>query len=261
MTESLLISIDPSGVAKVMLNRPDLHNAFDDGLIAALTDCFGKLDADPMVRAVILHGAGKSFSAGADLNWMRRMAGYSEAENLADAGRLAAMLQRFDRLSKPTVVAVHGNCFGGGLGLVACADIAIASETALFCLSEVRLGLIPAVISPYVVRAMGVRAARRYALTAERFGAPEALRLGFIHSVVGDNLLRSAVDSVVAALVAGAPEAQAITKALFTEVAGRAIDAEVTALTAKAIAEKRASAEAQDGLGAFFEKRKPGWQR
>jgi methylglutaconyl-CoA hydratase len=260
MTDALLTSIDPKGVVTVTLNRPELHNAFDDQLIGALTACFRKVDADPDVRAVILHGAGKSFSAGADLNWMRRMAGYSEAENLADAARLATMLQVFDTLSKPTIVAVHGNCFGGGLGLVACADIAIASETAVFCLSEVRLGLIPAVISPYVVRAMGARGARRYALTAERFGAQEALRLGFVHSVVGDNMARSAVDSVAAALVAGAPEAQAITKTLITEVDNRPIDADVAAMTAKAIAEKRASAEAREGLGAFFEKRKPGWQ-
>lgn len=261
MTEILLTSIDPRGVITATLNRPDVHNAFDDQLVAALTDCFRKAEADPTVRALILQGAGKSFSAGADLNWMGRMSGYSDAENIADAERLAVMLQVFDCLSKPTIVAVHGNCFGGALGLVACADIAIASETATFCLSEVRLGLIPAVISPYVVRAMGVRASRRYALTAERFGAQEALRLGFVHSVVTDNVARSAVESVAAAIVAGAPEAQGVTKRLIAEVSSRAIDDDVMALTAKAIAEKRASAEAKEGLAAFFDKRKPEWPR
>ncbi len=261
MTETVLCSVDPRGVATVTLNRPELRNAFDDALIAALTDIFRKLDADPAVRAVVLRGAGKSFSAGADLNWMRRMASYGEAENIADARALAGMLQAFDLLSKPTIAGVHGHCFAGGMGLAACADIVIAADATLFCLSEVRLGLVPGAISPYVIRAIGPRAMRRYTLTAERFDAAEARHLGLVQTVVPEAELDAAIAAMLGVLVAGGPQAQAQSKRLIAGVAGRPIDAEVTEYTARAIAEARASAEARDGLAAFFEKREPGWRR
>ena len=260
MTDTLLCSVDPRGVATVTLNRPELHNAFDDRLIAALTARFRALDANASVRCVVLRGTGRSFSAGGDLNWMRRMADYSEAENLDDARRLAAMLRAFDRLAKPTVAAVHGNCFAGALGLVACADVAIAAESAVFCLSEVRLGLVPATIGPYVVRAMGVRAIRRYALTAERFGAAEALRLGLVHEAVPEDGFDAAVERIVAALSQGGPQALARSKALFAQIGDRPIDADVSEITIRAIAEARATAEAREGLAAFLEKRRPGWR-
>jgi methylglutaconyl-CoA hydratase len=256
-----LVSIDGAGVATVTLNRPELRNAFDDRLIADLTATFARLGADDAVRAVVLRGAGKAFSAGGDLNWMRRMAGYSEAENVADAKQLAKLMRTLDELPKPTVAAVHGACYAGGMGLVACADIAIAADDAVFSLSEVRLGLVPAVISPYVTRAIGPRAMRRYALTAEQIGAAEALRIGFVHEVVPAAGLDEAVGRVVAALAAGGVAAQAQTKELLAAVAFRPIDDAVTGRTAKTIAAARAGAEAREGLTAFFEKRKPAWQQ
>jgi methylglutaconyl-CoA hydratase len=260
MTENHLVAIE-DGVATVTLNRPDVHNAFDDALIAGLTRTFERLGKDPGVRIVVLRGSGKSFSAGGDLAWMRRMAGYSEAENMADAARLAAMLRALDTLPCPTIAAVHGACFAGGMGLVACADIALCADDAVFCLSEVRLGLVPATISPYVVRAMGARAARRYFLTAERFRAAEALRLGFVHEVVPADELGTAVGRMVATITESAPGAQARSKELLAHVGGHPISDALIGLTARVIAEARASDEAREGLAAFFEKRKPGWSR
>lgn len=260
MSENHLVTIE-NGVATVTLNRPELHNAFDDALIAGLTATFERLGADRAVRVVVLRGAGKSFCAGGDLGWMRRMAGYSEAENIADATRLATMLRALDQLPRPTIAAVHGACFAGGMGLVACADIAIAADDAVFCLSEVRLGLVPATISPYVVRAMGARAARRYFLTAERFRAAEALRLGFVHEVVPAVELDAAVARLVATLMESATGAQARSKELIAQVAGHPISDALIGLTARVIAEARASEEAREGLAAFFEKRKPRWSR
>lgn len=256
----LLASVDARGIATLTLNRPDVHNAFDDRLIAALTEQFLALDADRSVRAVLLRGAGKSFSAGGDLNWMQRVAGYGEAENLADAGTLARMLQAVDGLSKPVVAAVHGNCFAGGIGLVACADIAIATTEARFSLSEVRLGLVPATIGPYVIRAIGPRAARRYFLTAERFSAARAQELGLVHEVVAPAGFEVVIAGILEALTAGGPKALHASKKLIAEVAGRPIDAEVSDYTVRTIAQARASAEAREGLTAFFEKRKPDWQ-
>ncbi len=213
------------------------------------------------MRVVVLAAAGKSFSAGADLNWMRRMAGYSTAENEADARRLANLMQVLHGLAKPTVARVQGSAFGGGVGLVACCDIAIAAETAQFALTEVRLGLVPAVISPYVVAAIGPRAARRYFLTAERFDAAEAARLGLVHRVVPAAELDGAVAALVATLADGGPQAQRDAKALVAAVSGRAIDAALIEETVQRIAALRAGAEGREGIAAFLEKRPPAWRR
>ena len=253
------IDIDTRGIARVTLDRPAVHNAFDDALIAELTAAFRSLDGDDRVRVVVLAGAGKSFSAGGDLNWMKRMAGYGMAENLRDAEGLGALMSSLDRLAKPTVGLVQGAASGGGVGLVACCDIAIAASSAKFCLSEVKLGLIPAVISPYVVRAMGARAARRYFLTAEVFDAETARRLGLVHEVAPADGLEAAAAPIVDALLAAGPHAQAAAKALIARVAGAPIDDALVADTARRIAEIRATDEGREGVGAFLEKRKPRW--
>jgi len=255
----LLTERTEQGVATLRLNRPEVHNALDGALIAALTDALGQVDADPAVRTVLLAANGQSFSAGADLQWMRRMAEASEAENEADARALAELMRRLDRLSKPAVAAVQGPVFGGGVGLVACCDIAIAADTAVFALSEVRLGLIPAVVSPYVIAAIGPRAARRYFLTAERFDAAEALRLGLVHRVVPAAELTTATDRLLAMLAEGGPRAQAEAKRLIADVTGRPIDAALIDDTAGRIARIRASAEGREGIAAFLSKRKPSW--
>ncbi len=247
------------GEAVVTLNRPDVHNAFDDALIARLGDVLDQLARRSDVRVVVLAGAGKSFSAGADLGWMRRMAGYTEAENLADASRLARLMHRLDTMPMPTVARVHGAAIGGGVGLVACCDVALASTAAGFALSEVRLGLIPAVISPYVIGAIGPRAARRYMLTAERFDAGEARRIGLVHQVAEPDHLDALVKTVVDALKLGGPKALAETKRLALDVGGAPSEA-LRADTAERIARLRASPEGREGVTAFLEKRKPGWQ-
>ncbi len=247
-----------NGVGTVVMDRPDRHNAFDEHVIAELTAGFAKLGADDSVRAVVLRGTGKSFSAGADLDWMRRMAAYDESANLADARALAALMRTIDTLPKPTVALVHGAAYGGGVGLVACCDIAIATEAAAFSLSEVKLGLIPAVISPYVVRAIGARAARRYFLTAERFDAVEARRLGLVHELVAGDGLEEAARQVLAALRGNGPAAVRAAKDLVAAVAGRA-PAEVEDDCARRIAVIRAGDEGKEGVAAFLEKRKPSW--
>ncbi|OWJ59441.1 enoyl-CoA hydratase-related protein [Inquilinus limosus] len=247
-----------NGVGTVVMDRPDRHNAFDEHVIAELTAGFARLGADDSVRAVVLRGAGKSFSAGADLDWMRRMAAYDEAANLADAKALAALMRTIDTLPKPTVALVHGAAYGGGVGLVACCDIAIATEAAAFSLSEVKLGLIPAVISPYVVRAIGARAARRYFLTAERFDAVEARRLGLVHELVSGDGLEEAARQVLAALRGNGPAAVRAAKDLVAAVAGKA-PAEVEDDCARRIAAIRAGDEGKEGVAAFLEKRKPSW--
>ncbi len=260
MTDApLTTTIDDRGVAAVTLSRPELHNAFDEGLIAGLAEALGRLADDPAVRVVLLRAEGKSFSAGADLNWMRRMAGYGEAENLADAERLAALMAALDRLPRPTVAVVQGAAFGGGVGLIAACDMAVASEAASFSLSEVKLGLIPAVISPYVVDAIGVRAARRYMLTGERFDAATARRLGLVNEVVPADALEAAVERLVTALLACGPEAVAQCKDLIARVARGPIDQAMIADTAQRIARIRATDEGREGVAAFLEKRKPGW--
>lgn len=257
--EPLLVHTDDKGVCRVTLNRPDLHNAFDDALIKKLATTFHEMNHKPEVRAVVLCGNGKSFSAGADLNWMKRMADYTREQNFDDAMGLAEMLREIALCNKPVIAEVHGAAFGGGVGLVAACDIAIASERASFCLSEVKLGLIPAAISPYVVEAIGPRAARRYFVTAERFSAAEAHRLGLVHEVVGEDELSTKVDEVIAAVLAGGPLAQAAAKDLIFAVAHRPLSEEVLRDTSRRIAEIRVGDEGQEGLGAFLEKRKPSW--
>ncbi|HEX7967894.1 MAG TPA: enoyl-CoA hydratase-related protein [Stellaceae bacterium] len=258
---NILVATDARGVATAALNRPAIHNAFDDALIADLTAILRRLEADAAVRVVVLTGSGQSFSAGGDLNWMRRMAGYSEAENLADAMALAELLRTLNELAKPTVARVNGAAFAGGIGLIACCDIAIGAAEAVFSISEARLGLVPATISPYVVAAIGARAARRYFLTAERFSAAEAQRIGLVHDVVPRAELDAAVEKIVAALLEAGAGAQARSKRLIAEVQDRPVTEALLALTARAIAEARASAEGREGLAAFFDKRKPDWRR
>ena len=247
------------GVARVTLNRPELRNAFDDALISKLSQAFAELAVDRSVRVIVLAGNGPAFCAGADLNWMKRMAGYSYGENLADAKGLADMLAALDRLPKPTIARVHGPVFAGGTGLVAACDIAVGTPEAKFCLSEAKLGLSPATISPYVIRAMGERLARRYFLTAEVFDAQEAYRTGMLSLLVPAGELDSAVAELVKHLLAGGPESHAKIKALIRDVAGRRPDDAVAAETAKRIAEIRGSAEGREGIAAFLEKRKASW--
>jgi methylglutaconyl-CoA hydratase len=261
MTEStVLVSRDGRGVSTVTLNRPALHNAFDEALIQKLIATFESVATDNACRVMVLAGAGKSFSAGGDLNWMRRMAGYSYAENLADARELARLMRTLDRLAKPTVARIHGSVFAGGLGLVACCDIALAEQDTVFCVSEARLGLVPSVISPYLIRAIGARTARRYFLTAERFSAAEAHRIGLVHEVVPAAELDAKVAAIVAALLEGGPSSQARSKRLVSEVTDRPIEQPVIDITSRTISEARASDEAREGLDAFFEKRKPKWR-
>jgi len=257
----ILLSTDARGVATLTLNRPSLRNAFDDALIRGLAAAFGRVAADDAVRVVVLTGAGTAFSAGGDLNWMRRMAGYSEAENYADAMALAGMLRALDTMAKPTVARINGAAFAGGVGLICCCDVAVAAASAVFSISEVRLGLVPATIGPYVVAAIGARAARRYSLTAETFAAAEAQRIGLVHEIAPAEDLDAAVERVIAALLQGAPRAQGRAKRLVGEVDGRAVDADVMALTARTIAEARASAEGREGVNAFLDKRPPSWRR
>lgn len=247
------------GVATVTLDRPDIHNAFDEALIATLTETFVDLDDEPSVRVVVLAGAGRSFCAGADLNWMKRMAAFGDAENLRDATALAAMLRALYALSKPTIARVHGAAYGGGVGLIAACDIALAVPEATFALTEAKLGLIPATIGPYVIEAIGARQARRYFLTAERFGAPEALRIGLLHEIVAADRLDARIDELVATLRAAGPSAQLECKALIRGVAHRPIDADVISGTAAHIAAVRASSEGKEGVAAFLGKRRPDW--
>jgi methylglutaconyl-CoA hydratase len=254
-----LEEIGDNGVARVTLTRTRVHNAFNELVIAELTRSLEGLESDPRVRAVVLAAQGTSFSAGADLTWMERMAGYGTEENLEDARGLAELMRRLNALAKPTLALVQGPAFGGGVGLVACCDIAIAAESASFCLSEVRLGLIPAVISPYVVAAMGQRAARRYFLSAERFSAAEALRLGLVHEVVPDEQLEVRGERLVKAVLSGGPKAQSAAKELIFAVSDRPPDDDLVEETARRIAEVRAGEEAREGIAAFLQKRKPRW--
>jgi methylglutaconyl-CoA hydratase len=247
-------------VGVVTLNRPEVRNAFDDVLISNLTEAFLDLDNDESVRAVVLAGAGKAFCAGADLNWMKRMAGYGLEQNLADARALAEMLKTLDRLSKPTVARVHGPAFAGGTGLVAACDIAVGTPEAVFALTEVRIGLSPATISPYVVRAIGERAARRYFLTGERFDAGEAHRLGLLAMVSAPERLDAGIDELLQQLTQGGPEAMREIKDLVRAVSrgGPVTDALIDD-TARRIAEIRVSPEGREGIASFLEKRRPAW--
>ena len=256
----LLESIDDRGVATLTLNRPERHNAYDGKLVAHLTDALRGLDARADIRVVIIRGDGPSFSAGADVEWLKRMAAASFGENLADASALAELMHGLDRLSKPTVAYVHGAAYGGGVGLAACCDIAIATERASFCLSEAKLGIIPAVIGPFVVRAIGARQARRYALTAEVIVARTAREIGLVHEVASEEEAPALREKIVAALLRCAPGAQAEAKSLVSFCQAHAIDGDLARETARRIAERRASPEGREGLEAFLEKRSPSWK-
>jgi methylglutaconyl-CoA hydratase len=259
----ITVTIDPRGVATVTLDRAAKHNAFDDALISELTERLLGLGRDPAVRVVVLTGAGSSFSAGGDLEWMRSMARFTEAENLDDADRLAELMSVLDGCPKPTVARVNGQAYGGGVGLIACCDIAIAVTDARFALTEVKLGLAPAVIAPYVLNAIGEREARRWSLTAETFDAERALRMGLLHEVVPGPELDAAVGRVVDALLAGGPTAQAQAKQLLRKARPRSAAAarELRKLTVRTIAQLRTGQEGQEGLAAFLEKRPPRWKR
>ena len=258
MSEILLVE-KRDQVAFVTLNRPQIRNAFDEALIADLAAALVELDADAAVRAVVLGGAGTAFCAGADLNWMKRMAGYGYEQNLADARALAAMLKTLGRMAKPTIARVHGPAFAGGVGLVAACDIAIGTPDAKFCLSEAKLGLSPATISPYVVRAMGEKAARRYFLTAEVFDANEAYRIGLLSMVSASEKLDADIGEILKHLTQGGPQALAKIKDLIRLVSSGEVDDAMIDDTAQRIAEIRVSPEGKEGIASFLEKRKPAW--
>jgi methylglutaconyl-CoA hydratase len=246
-------------VAEVWLNRPDVRNAFNDSVIAELTQAFTQLGADTTLRAIVLGGHGKSFCAGADLSWMRAMAGYDWERNRADAQALADMLWAIYSCPLPVVGRVHGDCYAGGVGLAAVCDVLIAVDSVHFCLSEAKLGLLPATIGPYVVRALGEQASRRYFTTAERFSAVRAQQLGFVHEAVAADALDTKVSEIVAALVANGPAAVKACKRLVQDIAGRPIDDALRADTARRIADIRASAEGKEGVQSFLDKRTPAW--
>lgn len=256
--ETLLVTV-ADRVATVTLNRPDVRNAFNEITIAELALAFHDLGRNDDLRAIVLAANGPAFCAGADLNWMKKMAGYTHAENSEDATRLADMLRTIYLCPKPVVAKVQGDCYAGGMGLVAACDIAVASSGAHFCLSEVKLGLIPATISPYVIKAMGENAARRYFLTAERFTAQEAHRIGFVHDAVSSESLDNSVDVIVKALVTSSPNAVREAKVLVRDVTGKQVDAAMVMDTAERIAAIRASDEGREGVASFLEKRKPSW--
>ena len=258
MTQAIRISAQ-GGVATVVLSRPDVRNAFNDEVIAELSQAFIQLGDDPQVRAIVLMAEGPAFCAGADLNWMRRMADYSREENEQDAEKLAFMLRTIYECPKPTIARVQGDVYAGGMGLVACCDMAVSVDTANYCLSEVKLGLIPATISPYVIRAMGPRASHRYFLTAERFSAQQAQRIGFVHEVVPADQLDATVSTWVQALLAASPNAIKECKKLVQYVADRDITRLLIDHTVKAIADIRASDEGKEGVQSFLNKRKPAW--
>lgn len=246
-------------VATIWMNRPEVFNAFNEQLITDLGDACAVLDADPAVRVVVLAGRGRHFSAGADLNWMKRASAYGQAENLEDARRFARMLRALADMSKPTIARVQGAALGGGTGLAAACDMAVASADAVFATSEVKFGIIPSVISPYVLRAIGPRHALRYFQSAERISAEQALAIGLVNEVTAVDALDAGIAAMVDALIAGAPQAQKAAKDLIAAVNGRSIDSSVCEETAQRIARQRATDEAKDGIVAFLEKRTPSW--
>ncbi|MFY8178604.1 MAG: enoyl-CoA hydratase/isomerase family protein [Limnohabitans sp.] len=250
---------DQGAIRTITLSRPDVRNAFNDEVIAELKAAFHAAGQASQVRCVVLAAEGPAFCAGADLNWMRRMADYTRDENLADAGQLAAMLRAIYECPKPTIARVQGDVFAGGVGLVAACDMAVSVDTATYCLSEVKLGLIPATISPYVIRAMGARAAHRYFLTAERFSAAEAYRIGLVHEVVAADALDAQVAELASALVSASPNAVRACKRLVQDVAERDIDDALVAHTVAGIADIRSSDEGKEGVQSFLQKRKPSW--
>jgi len=260
MTSTLDIRRPSAHVAEVWLNRPEVRNAFNDGVIQELTAAFVGFAQDSDLRAVVLAGHGKAFCAGADLSWMRAMAGYSWAENEADAAALAQMLWTVYRCPVPVIGRIHGDCYAGGVGLAAVCDVLLASDAANFCLSEARLGLLPATIGPYVVKALGEQASRRYFTTAERFSAAQAHALGFVHELVSAEALDAKLAEIVAAVVANGPAAVKACKQLVQDIAGRPIDTALRSETARRIADIRASVEGREGVQAFLAKRDPSWR-
>jgi len=246
-------------VGIIWFNRPDIRNALNDVVLKEVSATLKALEKDKAVRAIVLGGRGKAFCAGADLNWMKRAASFTKAQNAKDAGGLATTLWTLYNLKKPTVARIHGPAYAGGMGFAAACDIAVASTEATFCLSETRLGLIPATISPYVVRAMGERAASRYCLTAEPFDAAEAYRIGFVHDIAPPEELDATINAILGHLIVAGPRALDESKKLIQLVGGTKLTPAVRAETAKRIAETRASAEGQEGIASFLEKRKPRW--
>ena len=257
--DRVITDIDDLGVARVRLNNPDKHNAFDDQIIDELTEAFVAIADNSNVRVMVLGSEGKSFSAGADLEWMKRMASYSYEENLRDASALALMLKTLNEIPQPTIARVQGAAFGGAVGLVSCCDMAVAASAASFSLSEVKIGLVPATISPYVIAAIGQRAARRYFVTAERFDAHRALQLGLVNEVVDAEQLDQEIDRLINTLLANGPEAVTGAKQLVFDVAGKPIDQQLIDATCETIAAIRVSEQGQEGLQAFLERRKPQW--
>lgn len=258
MFETLEIFRDGQ-VATIWMNRPERHNAFDAQVIAELTQAFGQLAFDKSARVIVLAGRGKSFSAGADLNWMKAAGEASFEDNVADARKLAAMLRRLAEMPKPTIARVQGAALGGGMGLAAACDICVAATDASFATSEVKFGLIPSAIGPYVLRAIGARQASRYFLTAERIDARKALEIGLVHELVEEDQLHQAVGALTEALLAGGPQAQVAAKALIRDMAGQSINNSLVEETARRIAALRGGGEAWEGLSAFLDKRPPRW--
>jgi methylglutaconyl-CoA hydratase len=256
----VLFNVDQQGVATVTLNNPDKHNAFDDIIISELTDIFYSIAERTDIKVMVLDSTGKSFSAGADLAWMKRMASYSYEDNLKDATALAKMLKALNFLPQPSIAKIQGAAFGGAVGLASCCDIVIAASKASFCLSEVKLGLIPATISPYVVNAIGLKAARRYFITAERFFADKAQQIGLVDEVVELESLTTEVDNMIATLLSNGPKAIRAAKKLALDVAFQEFNENLLQDTSQRIAHLRVSPEGQEGLTAFFEKRLPAWQ-
>lgn len=259
MSDTPILITKADGVATITLNNPEKHNAFDDQIIAELCSIISELDQDDSVRVVVIAAKGKSFSAGANLQWMKRMASYSREQNQSDAQGLAELLRALNNLSKPTIARVQGAAFGGAVGLVSCCDMAIGTPQASFCLSEVKVGIVPATISPYVIAAIGQRAARRYFLSAERFSAQTALTLGLLSEVVEPDQLDNEIGKLVDHLFANGPHALGAAKKLISDVANQPISAELIEQTSQLIADLRVTPEGQEGLSAFLEKRSPNW--
>lgn len=259
--DPLLIEQTPDGVATVTLNRPDMHNSLDEKLIREITRMFDMLGSDPSTRMVLMRANGASFCAGADINWMQRSAGYSNEQNLEEAHNLALMMKTLYDFPKPLVGLVQGAAVGGGVGIVSCCDIVVASDASSFRLSEVKLGIVPAVISPYVVRAIGIRPAQRYFLTAEPFSATEAKNIGLVHEIVPDRMMQAAASKLIERIMLGGPKAQIASKELLRRVEGSRMDDELIGYTVEMIARLRSSAEGKEGLSAFLEKRNPVWPK
>ena len=257
--DKVITDIDDCGVARVRLNNPDKHNAFDDQIIGELTEAFVAIADNSNVRVMVLGSEGKSFSAGADLEWMKRMASYSYEENLRDASALALMLKTLNEIPQPTIARIQGPAFGGAVGLVSCCDMAVAASAASFSLSEVKIGLVPATISPYVIAAIGQRAVRRYFVTAERFDAHRAMEIGLVNEVVDAEQLDQEIARLIDAVLANGPEAIIAAKRLVFDIAGKPIDQQLIDSTCETIAAIRVSEQGQEGLQAFLEKRKPHW--